>query len=234
MGIRHKNSFTFEMVDQSKTGLKRLVYFHRHTGNTYMTWNFGQKQNIKIKVLLIVANIGLLLTCIYFSWFNLSENFAAVSVKSDQIKNDHDKNSKFRLLKILHIISITGYIGSTIICFILNLVEGREIVKFLYDQDIEIGATTEKHIVTKILILQFGFIIIDNVFYALIIFFQNGPDQYSYSKLFVNYIIFMLNKNIHLILLSLLAYQFYVIEEKFREMTLTFKNLIQLVNLKKL
>ena len=227
MKIEHKNSFTIEMVEQRKTGLKRLVNFHRLTGNTYMTWNFGQKQNIKIKAILIVANICLFLSCIYFTWFYLAEYFTAVSVKFDQIRNYHDKNSKFRLLKILHIISITGYISSTIICFILNLIEGREIVKCLYDQDIEIDATTEKRIVTKILILQFGFIIIDNLSYALIMFFQNGPDHNSYCKLFVNYIIFMLNKNIHLILLSLLAYQCYVIEEKFHEMTLNFKNLIQ-------
>ena len=108
-----------------------------------------------------------------------------------------------------------------------NLIEGREIVKCLYDQDIEIDATTEKRIVTKILILQFGLIILDNLSYALIMFFQNGPDHNSYCKLFVNYMIFMLNKNTHLIFLSLLAYQCYVIEEKFREMTQNLKNLIQ-------
>ena len=209
-----------------KSGLKRLVFFHRLTGNTYMTWNFGKRQSIQMKILLILANIALFFVCIHFTTYQIFFDLTIANSEQENI-------NKSRLPYIFHIISVTGFFTGTLFCFFLNLIKGKALLKFLYEQDIEINRTAEKRIVNKILIFQFSVCIIDELFYALIRFLENGPDHNSYWKLFVNYILFVLNKNIHLILLALLAYQCYVVEEKFREMTLEFKHLSQFKNLAK-
>ena len=208
-------------MNGENAGLNYLVNFHRMTANTYMGWNFGQTFSIKIKVILIIANICLFCICVY----STSEHyFTILKTKQGQVIG-----KKSYLPYILQLITHTGFLSITILCFFMNIFRGKAILKFLYEQDFQIDTSIERRIAIKIIMVQLITCLLMELGYSSgCVFSDSDACHLSYLKIVLDYMVTVFTKNIQFILLSLIAYQCYVIEQRFKEMTENFNCLSQI------
>ena len=211
-----------------KPGLRNMVYFHRLTGNTYLAWNFNKLLSIKMKILLYLSNIILICICLYFACYTPHKHIEYLKQKYSQ-----DKKAKSKLPYILDLLTSMGFILSTIFCLIFNIFRGKTILIFLYDQDINIDVKIERRISTKIIIVQLIVCLFGELGYSLAGFYMFGPNHLWYWHYLANYILRVFNKNIHFVLFSMIAYQCYVIEQRFNEITANFRSIDQFKTLSK-
>ena len=209
-------------MNVEKKGLNYLVNFHRMTANTYMGWNFGKTLSIKMKVILIIANICLFCNCTYFIYSSVLY-FVLLKTKHSQVSG-----KKSFLPYILQLLSHTGFIVATFLCFFMNIFKGKAILIFLFKQDLHIDTRIERSIATKIImVLLIICLLIEFGYSSGCLFSYNDLCHLSYSKMLLDYITKIFNKNIQFVLFSMIAYQCFIIEQRFKEITENFKNLSQ-------
>ena len=209
-------------MNVEKKGLNYLVNFHRMTANTYMGWNFGTTLSIKMKFILIISNICLFCNCIYFTYSSVYY-FTLLKTNRSQVFG-----KKSLMPYILQLISHIGFLSVTILCFFMNIFKGKAILIVIVEQDLHIDSRIEKRIAKKIIMVQLFLCLLVQFGYSSgCLFSYSYPCHISYFKLFLDYMDSVFNKNIHFVLFSIIAYQCYVVEQRFKEITANFKCLSQ-------
>ena len=187
-----------------------------------MGWNFGKTFSIKMKSILIIANICLLCNCIYFTYASVYYLTLLKTNKSQVF------GKKSLMPYILQLISHIGFLLITILCFFMNIFKGKAILIFIVERDLRIDTRIEKRIAKKIIVVQLILCLLIEFGYSSgCLFSYSYPCDMSYFKMFFDYMVSVFNKNIHLVLFSIIAYQCYVIERRFSEITANFKCLSQ-------
>ena len=205
---------------ETKSGLRYLVIFHRLTCNSFVGWNFGKKLTTKTKLILIFTNIILFFICGCFNYVNYDLMRRIMNMKN----HITDSHSKSQLLFILLVTTFLYFPIQMTFIFFVNLFTGKSILTFLWKQNIKIDPKVERMIGIKLITVQF----ISCLIIELPFSFLFKSHETSYLTFFRDYFLFIIVQNVSLILLSLMAYQSYVIEQKFTEITDSFTTLIQL------
>ena len=206
------------MVKNATSGLKYVITYHRLTGNTYFNSNFGTHNKSRFKIFFMFVSLLCFINIIYsmfasvkyYHQFNISKHQYMTSNKTQLIFNLYEIQSKFYSLLALFE-------------FIILLMRGKHILDFLQNQDfITIDSKTERRIGFKILLFQILIPISTTASFLIINFFKNGfkntLDYHFYSMMF-----FL--DNIHIALISLMAYQSFCVTENIRELTENFSSL---------
>ena len=209
------------MNSQLKSGLRYLVIFHRFTCNSYFGWNFGQKLKKKTKFILIAMNILLFVLCACYNYYSIDFSFNLID-KKDKFS---DSASKSLLLFILLMTTTFGFSIEVISILFINLIIGKSILTFLWEQNIKIDSSVEKKMGIKLVILQ---ILLSLIIELPFPFFVISIYNFSYFQFFKTYLFNVLNQNIRMSFFSLMAYQSFYFEQKFTEITDSFTSLTQL------
>ena len=199
-----------------------LVYFQRITGQSYRFWNFGQRMDLSLKLVLIFLNSILFIATIsdfYFAFEDL-QNMS----KTKNFFSSHKSIMPY----IMQISVYICYVIINVYAFLLIQFRGKTILEFLYDIDINIDK--ERKIGIKAIVLQITVTFLLSLLYFLCylkeIYFQNN--------ILINFghflIIIILFSN-YLSLLSLMAYFSYVIQERLTDLQNEFISLQQLPNI---
>ena len=205
----------------NRSGLRMLIGFNRLTGTCYTWWNFGSKLKFKYKIINIIMTIITVIVATYFSYRDID---LLVQFIKDRIDG---RSNMTMVVFILTTISDIFYSVKWIYLFFFSIFRVKKIFQLLNDQDISISYHRERKIGLTLIICQISVLLTIEAIFPLTTLIVQGVDRFDLFENLIVFVTYTIVENFQATMLTLLAYQCCVIEEKLRELTENFTSLNQ-------
>ena len=133
---------------------------------------------------------------------------------------------------LLTTISYAFYAIKWIYSFFYSIIRGKKILQLLDEQDIRISYEKERKIGITLIIKQIVILLLVESLYPVTTLIVRGKRQFDIWENIVLFVTYTVVENFQVTMITLLAYQCYVIEERLRELTENFISLNQFCSYK--